>query len=538
VAFVTTERLIARQRREIGALMAMGYSARHFYAGYLLLGLVPGLIGACLGSLAAVFYARAFAANLSQMAGLPEPVMRYGAGTFARGVAISGMVGLAAAALPLMRLLRLTPARAMRGGDEIQYRPLPRRLERLLGAAGPSARYALRNLFRRPRLSSALVALVAIAIAVPAALLTTQSTWMVWSEDWMGKVPRDATVTFKAGLEERAVGALAADAGLAAAEPFVQGACTLERPGRPSEELRLRGLAVPARLERIDLRSGRPFASADAPEVILNVAPGDPARLGDRVRLVVRGRAAELTVVGLASDLGRGTAEVPLETARRLLGLEGKASGMFVRWGRGPAAATPALAAIAPDPGAEVIDLEDPAEVAPRKDAGRPDARSLLLGHEMVSGVQAWADLHAALRGYLEEYRAIATPLIGLSGLMAFLSVLSLLGILLLERDVEVATLRSLGYGRAELGRMLALEIACYASAGLLLALPGWWVLAELLCGIMARTWFPIPSAYLASDLLTVVGPIAVCLAVTWAASLRGLLRLDLRATLAARAIG
>src|SRR5688500_5738481 len=73
VAYVLMMRIVGSQRREIGALLAIGFPAWHFVLGYLLVGLAPGIVGSALGMRLAPFFGRINAINQAHIIGLPEP---------------------------------------------------------------------------------------------------------------------------------------------------------------------------------------------------------------------------------------------------------------------------------------------------------------------------------------------------------------------------------------------------------------------------------------------------------------------------------
>src|SRR5690606_37646844 len=133
---------------------------------------------------------------------------------------------------------------------EIRFVGLPPSLERML-AGSTSVRYAIRNVFRRVRLSLATATLVALAVALPAGLLTSIASWDTWAKDQAARLRWDAIATFKVPLEEPHVGEMMADKGVAAWDGYVQGYATVRRADGIVEEMRVRGL--PARSDLVAL---------------------------------------------------------------------------------------------------------------------------------------------------------------------------------------------------------------------------------------------------------------------------------------------
>ena len=106
-------------------------------------------------------------------------------------------VGVVCTVIPLFAIVRLRPVAAIRGGNEIDFRGLPGFIEAFIARGSAPMRYALRNIFRRKRLSAATILLVCAAVSLPTSLLTTQSSWLNWAEVTTAKIRWDGMVTFK-----------------------------------------------------------------------------------------------------------------------------------------------------------------------------------------------------------------------------------------------------------------------------------------------------------------------------------------------------
>jgi hypothetical protein len=264
-------------------------------------------------------------------------------------------------------------------------------------------------------------------------------------------------------------------------------------------------------------------------------------------------------------DAQTATVYVPLATAQKILGLEGKTSGLLVRWGApGDRAAPPPPEATLPPPSArpdwaEAIDLGEgdagaagaagaasaagsgSAKPVPTSSAALPkpeSGRAALLGHEMVAGIQSRDETVNTTREYMKEQRASIFPFLTVGALLSFMSILSVLAVLLLEREVEYATLRGMGYGRKEIATIIFTEVGVLSLAGLVAGALAWMALASLLIRIISRSWFPLPPAYLPADFGSVAVPTIVFLALAAAVGVRRILRINLREALGARTIG
>jgi putative ABC transport system permease protein len=450
--------------------------------------------------------------------------------------------------VPLIGILRMSPALAMRGGNEVTFRGLPRPIELLLARGRATTRYSIRNVVRRMRLSLAVVMLLGAGVATPASLLTINSSWELWSAQMSSKIRWDATVNFRVPLEPKALASLVATPGLSATETFVQGRATLARDGVETQEVRVRGLPAPSALDMRELTAGRDLASDDALEVILNESLARderPIRLGEKVRLTSpKGNALELVVVGLVHDASASTLHVPLRTAQRLLDLGERVSGMFVVYGpmSERAAPPPMLPEAGARPeGAEVIDFESDAGDAAGAAAPPPAPRTpeaALLREEMVVGLQSKAGAVATMERLVHEQRSAIIPFLIMGMCFALAAVLSVLAVLLLERESEYATLRAMGYGRSSIIRIIYTEIGTLSLVGLVAALLGWLALDAYIMHALSKALFPLPIDLRLGDLVAIAIPTLASLAFASALAVRAIQRIDLRAALCSRSIG
>jgi hypothetical protein len=437
----------------------------------------------------------------------------------------------------------MQPIDALRGGGEIRFGGLPSAVE-LLVRGRPMVRYALRNVFRRVPLSVATVALLALAVALPAGLRTSLASFCAWAEEQERILGWDAVASFKVPLEERHVRETLRDKGVSAYEGYVQGYAPMRRADGVVEEMRVRGIPLGSDIIRFHLTGGRVFTGDDAEEAILNTAFSSdrPIRLGETVTLSRRGVEQRLRVVGVITDATLSTILLPRRTAQRFLDLEGKLSGVYLRFGGAPAAAAAVPTSRSPA-NAEISETIDGADDAAPAAAGAPppavrDTKTALLDDDMIAGVEVRSEFAEANLRYLAAFQVVILPFLALSAVLAFAFLLGVLGFLFLERATEYATLRSLGYDAAEIARIVLTEVAVLGAAGLVVSLGTWAATAYALRAPMARTWFFVPLELRAVDLAVCAGPTAMFLLLAVLPGVRGIVRMDLSAALRGRALG
>lgn len=459
-------RLVGTQREQIAVLKAFGYSrwevGAHYAALVMLMvgaGVLPGLLlGAWMGQGMAKLYMVYFSFPFLHWT-LP-PVVVALACAFALAAGAIGTVGA------LMRAFRLSPAEAMRPEAPPVFR---RTLGERIGLArwlDPAARMILRTLERRPLRSGLSVLGIGMAggMLVMSGFQSAAIEEMV--ETQFGFAQRDdlaVTLVEPAGL--RAVQELAALPGVRAVEPF-RAAPVVLRAGHRSHRTALQGLPRDADLKRVLDRDLRPMVLppeglllTDYLADMLGLSPGDRVQVDflDGPR-----RQVELTLTGTVNEyLGVG-AYLPREQLNRLLQEDALVSGAWLS-----------------------VD---------------PLRRDLLLSElrarPRVAGI---TDREAMIRGFRQTlaesiltFTLIATVL---AGSIAVGVVYNAARITLAERSREFATLRVLGYTRAEVRRLLAGELATLT---LLALLPGFAIghgLSVLLAWSFQSELYRIPVA-------------------------------------------
>lgn len=163
---VVLSRLVASQRDEIAALKAFGFTDREIAWHYLGFGIATVILGAAVGVPAGLWMGAKFTNLYAEYFRFPSLPWVVDWSAAAIGVGTSGGCALLGALTGVRRVVRLTPAEALRPESPARFRPLL--LERLgLGRfVGPSVRMVLRNLERRPLRTASTVIGVALAVAL------------------------------------------------------------------------------------------------------------------------------------------------------------------------------------------------------------------------------------------------------------------------------------------------------------------------------------------------------------------------------------
>ncbi|MEM9074711.1 MAG: ABC transporter permease [Myxococcota bacterium] len=331
---VVLSRLVQLQRTQIAALKALGYSNRSIGLHYFGLATVIVVIGASLGVGLGAWLGDGFVSLYEEFFRFPDLQSRIDPRTALTAVLVSTLAGVAGTLTSVRGILALPPAEAMRPPAPERYRRGVLDMRWLQRLIGPSARMVLREIQRRPLrvLFSATGIAVAVGILVVArfwgdAINYMMDVQMHESQRWDVQVgfaeprPRTALRTF----------------GHLPGVSRVDGLRTVPvrfRNGARSRTSALIGYADSPSLQRV-LEEDRAVAIPDEGVLLtrylgelLDVGPGDTLRAevleGNR-------RTIELPVAGLVDEPFGLQGHMQSRTLHRALGEEDSMSSALLR---------------------------------------------------------------------------------------------------------------------------------------------------------------------------------------------------------------
>ena len=460
---VVAARLVATQREQVAALKALGYPNRTIAVHYLKLmaPMVGGgyLLGLALGDWMAHglmgLYADVFRFPVFEHRLAPSLVA-----TALGVVAVTGVLGTLTA---IAATVRLQPAEAMRPPAPGHYRrSLLERLPRV--RTGPALRMILRNVERRPLRAAVTVGGIAASVAIvvigtffrDAIEVVVDASFNVGMRSDIALWSIEPVDAGAARLLARVPGVLQVEAGRRVTVRFVH--------GQHSESGFILGHAAPPELQRVVDVERRPVA-----------IPRDGLLMSDRLADKLRLRVGDLVTVEVREGR-RLVREVVVErTVRDMMGLNAymdrRALNRLLR--EGDVATQFTLRA----PGASTHAVLQATQAMPR-----------------VAGVFSKATM---LRN-MEEVTArniliISTILTAFAAVIAVGVVYNNARIALAERAWELASLRVLGFTRAEVSVLLLGELALAIAVAIPLGMVLGWALTHALVELMRSDQFFFP---------------------------------------------
>lgn len=502
---VVLGRLIGLQREQIAVLKAFGYSRWEIGLHYLkFVGLLV-VLGGILGTIAGAFLGNDLAHLYAQFFRLPTVVYRLDVRVIVTAMALCGGASVIGALGAVRRAVNLPAAEAMRPEAPQRYtRTLLERIG-LQQILTPTSRMILRRLSREPVHSALSVIGIALSVAVLVlGSFVIDTVYYVMDFQFSLSQRQDISVSFVEPTSTRVLSELQHLPGVQYAEPFRSVAVRV-RYGPRSRRLGIMGLEKEAKLFRLLDEEGKqvilPSAGLAVSEKLAEVLG---ARVGDEVIVeVLEGKRPTRTVpiAAVIHDFTAPAAYMEWHALCRFLEEGPSCSGAFVA--------------------AEEQQLDT--------------LYARLKQMPRVGGVTVKT---AALRSFEETLaenllRMRATNVI-FACIIAFGVVYNSARITLSERSRELATMRVMGFTRAEVSGVLLGELAVITVAALPVGLLLGYGLSYLV--VMAleteNQRFPLvilPATYAFAASVTVVAAIISALIVR-----RRIDRLDLLAVLKA----
>ncbi len=483
---IVLARMVGSQREQIATLRALGLGraavGRHYAAYAVWIGLIAAVLGVALG----VWMGRGMTALYADYYAFPRYEHRVRAWIVLLAVGVGVAAAVAGVAGAVVSAVRLPPAEAMRPPAPGRYRVS---LVERLGLARwvrPPGRAVLRHLERRP--GRTLLSCLGLSMATGIVVLggSTADAVLGLVDMQFGRIQRyDVGVALRDVTDARVVLDAASIPGVQRAEGYRAVAAELAGPVE-SERVALIGLeGTDGLFQLLDMHGHRVTLPHQGLLVSATLAERLGVRVGDRVSLrVLEGRRRTLTlpVGGTIEDFTGATVYVHLGAMEPMLGEGSAVSGLWlsVRGGEQDAV----LSVLREAPGVAGVQLKSAA----------------------MEGFEATVD---------RNLRIVRSFLLAFAVVIAFGLVYNSVQVSMSERVRDLATMRVIGFSRAEVARVqlgeLWLLVAAAIPAGLLLGRTMAWAVARTGGSDLIRLPFVVERSTYAAAALVIMFSAGIC---------------------------
>lgn len=508
-AFMTSAaltRLVHLQREQIAQLKAFGYSARTIALHYFKFALIAVTIATLLGAVFGQICGHLLIPMYKPFFRFPSLTFIPDRPAFFYAIIASASLSFVGVMNAVRQVLQMPPAEAMRPEPPAEYKPAILERIGLQHLATPSFRMALRNLERKPWQGILTTLGLALATAMPI-ISISMGSGMDYMMDfqWRKAQRQDVTLSLIEPSSFDAYSAMRALPGVQNIEPFRIVPARL-RNGHHSRRVAISGVEDNAQLYRL-LDTMENSVSLPLSGLLLSehLAKEMAVEPGETVRVEVQeGRRpiVDVIVSGTITDFAGVSAYMEINALRSLMKEGATVSGAYL----------------------SVDDKEWDRFLEEVKESPR---------------IQSMSTTQAAR----ETYQELMGEMMGISqAIFSFFAVVVAFGVIyngariaLSERTRDLATLRVLGFSRAEVASILISELTLLT---LLALIPGMWIgkeLTQLILDSISTETMRIPVILSSRAYATAAVVILVSTAVSFAVVGRRIRNLDLLGVLKAR---
>jgi putative ABC transport system permease protein len=503
---LVVSRLVDAEREQIGLLKAFGFRDAEASRPYLAFALAVGVLGVAGGGLLGLALGASIVRLYTRYFRLPDLTAQFNWTAFAAAAFVAVAACALASVISVRRAAALSPAVAMRPP---QPTPFHRGWLDWLGAPrllDQPTLMIVRRLQRYPARSALTVAGMAASLSL---LVGTQFLFDSLDHVIAHAYYRAQRWSEEIGLvEARPVSAAVAAArlpGVAYAEPVRTATIRVSAGGR-SETVAVRGLESTAALARALDVDGRPIRLFDGAAVLsaalaarLDVRPGDPVWLES---MDGRKLSARPVVIATAEDFSGLAVYLPRRYLNRILREGDLANG---------------------------VQLLVAADRRPAFYAAVEEAPQVVFASSRDETVRNWRE------AMTEAFRTTITFYVGFAAAIAFGVAYNTGRITFAERARDLATLRVLGFRRAECAYILAGELSALGVATIPLGFLGGASLAKGLVAAYSRNELRLPSTVTADSYGVALAAFLAAILLAMALVGRRIWSLDLVAVLKTR---
>ena len=500
--YILLSRLVHVQRPFIGVMRATGYTKKQILSHYLSFALIIGILGAVFGAVAGYALSYLITSVYAGTIGIPmTSVKTYWLVVF-EGVSLSMIFCAFAGILPAFHSTRIDPAKAMRGEmlEQTFHRPLLERVFPPLSRVPLFLKVPFRNMFRnRRRTVFTILGLVFSTMLVLAFLGTLDTVKNTMSRAFNANNRFDMAAVFLGGRDAATIGKIKRIPGVEEVEPNVTYNVKVRWDGDSADTVMM-GLLPDTNLRKFYTPDHEEVKLEDRHVLLNNWYHSEKGlQVGQTVTVSTTWRKKKFIVGQFIEEAMGNVIYLPRDEALNLVAYGQMSRGSF-------------YIKVRPGHYAEA-----------RADLGK------------IPGMAALIDLKEIKREvehYVSLMRIIVYVMLMFALVMAFTLTFNTITINILEREREIATIRTIGTQSWKISAMTTLENVIY---GLFSIIPGFILgvaVGKYAMSLQQTEYFSISFIINGSTFLVVAIGIIVILLICQIPSLRYVKKVELaRAT-------
>lgn len=478
IALINFSRLIINERREIGAILAIGYRSKEILFSYFFGGIILGCFGIIVGIPFALLLRNIFTSIYGSAHGLIFVFNRVFLTSIFKGIIFGISTSAVASIIPVWGILKLSPHEIMHPAIKDSSPGSKSFLRMILVATSRfsiNCRLGIRNVLRKKYLSTAAIFSIGLSIGVAVSYMTSMSSLETTikkrfdRQKWSMVVDFLYPVYFEDYEEIRKV------EGIKNIEPYFRYYAELGKDGY-FEGTGLFAMAFPSKVQVFPITEGRSVEKKD--EILINndLARKLKLKVGDTVNLKIHKNIHQFKVCGVKSDVNQRESVIDFYRAREILEFPDEATGIMV---------------------SSSHSVSD-------------EAMKKIQEFGFVGKITKKETLVADFIKFIKEITGIINVATMISVFVALLFIFTSSNMGIMEREGEYATLKSIGYDNSHIFMSILSEALILTTMGGIFSVPLAIAVSIYLNHIMSNAWFDIENFFYVSDFMKGIIPLMV----------------------------
>ena len=464
---VVISKIILSQQKEMGVLMAMGYSQKKIITSYLSFGALFGLITGVLGGILGIFVGYMWAVYGLQIFMTVDVVTKFTVMPFLISLAMGIGLVMLAVLISVFRINKMTAMEAMRSEESegtIIKVNISDRIKNI-------SKFSLRNIIRKPKRLIALIIVLSLTIGMSGSWLIMMDSMVGQADNWEDHQNWDLQVTFSLPADDRQIKQVAENH-----SDRIQSYETYTVGHAESDGKNLKMLGIPPDSEMIDFIKTDGKLDYDGNKCLITnrLSNSLDKEVGDTLTVEADSKEVELEVIGIVHDLREKTIFLSQSTVQEITGMKGLSSGVYLK-----------------------------------TDADNQEAKRALYGIKGVSYVISSSDFDSSMDTMIDEMRGLLYFMFWMNLSLLILTVITVSMINVLERKSEYALLEMLGYRKRDSAKIIFQEIMTVGIFSIIIGVPTTYIFSIILRDIYSDLIFYYPLIITA---VTVTVIIASCI--------------------------
>jgi putative ABC transport system permease protein len=461
--FMTMIRLVQSDSRYIGVLMSLGYSKKEITRAYLVLGFIIGVLGVVAGIVLGLLFAQGILNVQNTFFGVSyDIVYPLSIMPFALSIITILVTVLVSTYVPIWFITRATVR------DALEYKPRMgvRKTKGSSSKRSMITTMGLRNTVRNPKRTAITILVIALTIGAAGSWLIMADSAYGYVRDQLNSEKWDIRADFVTPVDtdfvnESFLGLAENDAKWIAPYAYLKGEASKEDKSKGTV---IMALDDPKLIKDFDLQKGK--LDFDGGAVISNKLALDlDADIGDKIKLTVESDVV-LTIKGTINDMIIYSVYTSRENIDTLFS-KNLSHGAFIKLE------------------SKIIKEETISNIR-----GADSVRYVVVQNDLVETYDELLVMAEGFLGFFFFLQLLIT--IAVAGSAVIISTM--------ERDVEYATMDTLGISKGKIAKSIMIEMGFLGALSAVVSIPFAYLFAEVLARVMEDVIFYFPIIFIVSS--------------------------------------